>query len=79
MRNKTKLYKLRRIRRELGVKQEQIAEVLGCTSQFYSQIERGVNTLTYANAVRIADFFQCRPDDLFLDDFKWAKRKRNFE
>lgn len=79
MEKRTKLNKLIKMRKQYNVTQSQVAQILNCTTQFYSQIERGVNTLSYTNAVKIADFFDCKPDDLFYDEFTWAKRTRYFE
>lgn len=63
------LSKLKRIRTERQVTQKIVAEYLGITVQYYSQIERGLNILSYLNAVRLAIFFECHVDDLFLEDY----------
>lgn len=66
---KIPLRKLRRIRRELRVTQSMVAERLNVTTQFYSQIERGVNVLSYSNAIKIAKYFNTTPDELFKEEF----------
>ena len=60
---------LKNKRVEKGITQTAIAENLGISLQFYSQIERGINTLSYANALRIAEFLGCTTDELFKRDF----------
>ena len=61
---------LRRIRTEKGVTQTEIAENLGISLQFYSQIERGINTLSYANAIKIANYLGVTTDELFKKEFE---------
>lgn len=61
---------LRRIRTEKGVTQTEIAENLGISLQFYSQIERGINTLSYANAIKIANYLSVTTDELFKKEFE---------
>lgn len=63
------LRKLRKMRRDMRITQAMIAERLHITTQFYSQIERGVNTLSYSNAVKIAAYLGTTPDELFQDEF----------
>ena len=70
------LHKLRKVRLGHNVTQQQIADKLGCTLQFYSQIERGINTLSYDYALRIALFFDMTPDELFKEEFEDLYKKR---
>lgn len=72
---KIPLRKVKRIRRELKINQTMVAEFLGVTTQFYSQIERGVNVLSYQNALKIAKYFNTTPDELFKEDFTNAIKK----
>lgn len=72
---KVPLKKLRKIRRDLKINQAVVAEFLGVTTQFYSQIERGINVLSYNNALKIAVFFNTTPDELFRDDFLAANKR----
>ena len=68
---KAPLYKLRKARLEHHLTQGDVAYILGCTTQFYSQIERGINVLSYDYAVRLALMFQTTPDELFFEQFKY--------
>lgn len=61
---------LRKIRIERGVTQTEIAENLGISLQFYSQIERGINTLSYSNAIKIAKYLGVTTDELFKEEFE---------
>ena len=71
------LHKLRKVRLAHSVTQQQIADKLGCTLQFYSQIERGINTLSYDYALRIALYFGMTPDELFFEEFEDLYRQRH--
>lgn len=62
-----KVLKKERLRRRL--RQKDIADYLGITVQYYSQIERGINTLSYANALQIAGLFKMSTDELFERDY----------
>lgn len=64
------LRKLRKIRTDRSITQKEIADKIGCTFQYYSQVERGVNNLSFEMAFKIANYFGMTPDELFLDDFK---------
>ena len=57
--------KLKKIRRKKGFTQKQIAEKLNITVSFYSQIENMKKRLYYDTAIKIADIFNMRPDQLF--------------
>lgn len=47
-----------------------MAEKLGISKPFYSQIENNKRSLSYKMAVKIADILKTKPDRLFYDDFK---------
>ena len=57
--------KLKEIRKKKGFTQKQIAEELNITISFYSQIENMKKRLYYDTAIKIADIFNMRPDQLF--------------
>ena len=57
--------KLKEIRKKKGFTQKQIAEKLDITVSFYSQIENMKKRLYYDTAIKIADMFNMRPDQLF--------------
>lgn len=63
------LYTLRKVRLQKRVTQRILADYLGVTMQYYSQIERGLNTLSYYNALRLAVFFSTSVDALFKQDY----------
>lgn len=58
--------KLREKRKNLGLSQKYMAEKLGITVSFYSQIENKKKRLYYDTAVKIADILNMKPDQLFL-------------
>lgn len=65
--NMTKLNKLIKIRKENKVKLREIAKVLDSSIAYYQMLESGKRKLYYEDAVKIAKFFNMKPDDLFLD------------
>lgn len=58
--------KLIELRKKRGLKQKDMAAILGISKQLYSLIERNETRLTYDRAVRIAKVFDATPDQIFL-------------
>lgn len=75
MKVKIPLKKMRKIRRDLRVNQSMVANFLGVSTQYFSQLERGINVLSYNNALKIAKYFGTTPDDLFKEDFMSADKR----
>ena len=65
--------KLKEIRLKNNYTSKDIADILGISKPFYSQIENGRRRLTYDMAVRIANIFKMKPDELFYEDHKGVK------
>ena len=61
---------LRKTRLKNNLRQKDIAYVLGCTTQYYSQLERVINVLSYDYATRLALMFNTTPDELFFEEYK---------
>jgi len=57
--------KLKSIRKKKGFTQRYMAEKLNITISFYSQLESKKKRLYYDTAIKIADIFNMRPDQLF--------------
>lgn len=49
---------------------QDMANFLNISKAFYWQIENKKRTLSYKMAVKIADVFHKRPDEIFYDEFK---------
>lgn len=62
--------KLKKIRQKNKYTSRYIANVLGISKPFYSQIENGRRRLTYDMAIKIAYIFKMKPDELFYEDHK---------
>ena len=62
--------KLRQMRLEKKYTMQNMADMLGISKSFYSQIEKGNRTLTYKMAVSIAKIFNKKPDYIFYNDIK---------
>ena len=57
--------KLKEIRKKKGFSQREMAERLNITISFYSQLESRKKRMYYDTAIKIADIFNMRPDDIF--------------
>ncbi len=62
--------KLRQARQNKGYTTSYMAERLGISKPFYSQLENDRRTLSYKMAVKIAEVLKTKPDKLFYDYFK---------
>lgn len=60
--------KLKKIRKENGYTIYQMADKLGITASFYSQIENKNRRLFYDMACSIADIFNLKPDQIFYTE-----------
>lgn len=58
---------LRKLRKDNGITQQQIAEILNITPVFYGMIERGQRNPTLELAKEIADFFNKTVDEIFFN------------
>ena len=58
--------KLKQIRKEKGYTIYDMANKLGITASYYSQIENKKKRLFYDMAYKIADIFNMKPDSIFM-------------
>lgn len=63
-------YKLRKIRNDNKLTTREMAEKLCISKPFYCQLENRSRRLSYDMAIRIADIFKLKPDDIFYNDHK---------
>jgi putative transcriptional regulator len=61
---------LRMLRLKERFTHQDMANFLNISKAFYWQIENKKRTLSYKMAVKIADVFHKRPDEIFYDEFK---------
>lgn len=61
---------LKNVRVKNGISMQQMADILKISKTFYWQLENRKRRLSYDMAVRIADIFSLKPDDLFYTEFK---------
>lgn len=61
---------LRNLRKKKGYTTADMAEKLEISKPFYSQIENQTRKLSYDMAIKIADVFHKKPDQIFLTDHK---------
>ncbi len=61
---------LRELRKKKKMTTQDMANKLGISKPFYSQIENQNRKLSYDMAVQIAQIFHKKPDQIFLEDYK---------
>lgn len=61
--------KLKQLRLKKEYTSLQMAEQLGISKAFYSQLENGNRRLSYDLAVRIAKILKTKPDKLFYEEY----------
>lgn len=64
------LKKLKKYRKESKYSCQDMANILGISKVFYWQIENSKRRLLYDQAIKIANVFNTKPDELFYDDIK---------
>lgn len=62
--------KLRELRLQNKFTNQLMADMLGISKPYYWQIEHNQKRLSYDMAIKMAEIFHLRPDDLFYDEFK---------
>lgn len=65
--------KLKEMRKKKGYSIRDMAEELGISKPFYLQLENQTRKLSYDMAIQIAEIFQKKPDQIFLEDHKSNK------
>lgn len=66
---------LKELRMKVGFSDSDMAKMLGISKTFYWQIENGKRGLKYFMAIRIAEIFGLKPDDLFYKDLNKLMKK----
>ncbi len=61
---------LKNLRKKKKLTMQDMADQLGISKPFYSQLENQSRKLSYDMAVRIAQIFRKKPDQIFLEDYK---------
>ena len=62
--------KLKDLRTSRNYSCDYMAKELGISKAYYWQIENNKRGLYYKTAIKIADIFNMRPDDLFYSEMK---------
>ena len=62
--------KLKELRIKNNYNLTNMSEKLNISKTFYWQIENNKRRLSYIMAIKIADIFEIKPDQLFYEDFK---------
>ncbi len=61
------MFKLKKLREEKNISQQELAIILGITQQAYSRIELGKAKPSLSKAKEIADFFGVSIEDIFFE------------
>lgn len=61
------LQKLRNLRLKASLTNQEVADKVGISKEYYWMIENGKRKLSYKLAVKIAKVFHTNPDNIFLD------------
>lgn len=59
--------RIQRIRKEKGYTQQQFAEIIGLSTNYLSDIERGKSSARLDKLVTIINALECSADDIFAD------------
>ncbi len=60
------------LRRKKGYTQQQFAEIIGLSTNYLSDIERGKSSARLDKLVAIIDALQCSADDIFCDVIQYG-------
>lgn len=63
-------FRLQNLRKEHNMSYENVAKEIGICKAYYWQIENGNRRLYYDLALKIANVFNLKPDELFYDYYK---------
>ncbi|MDD2180914.1 MAG: helix-turn-helix transcriptional regulator [Bacilli bacterium] len=69
-------FKLKEIRKQHNLTGQKMADMLGISKSFYSQLENGLRKLSYHRALEIAQIFNVKPDDIFYVDHVNSKKEK---
>ena len=62
--------RLKELRSENKFTNQFMADNLGISKPYYWQLEHDEKRLSYSMAIKIADIFHLKPDDIFYDEYK---------
>lgn len=62
--------KLKELRKDKGYTLQQMGDMLNISKIYYWQIENNKRRLYYEMAVKIADIFNKKPDNIFYEEIK---------
>ncbi len=69
--------RIQKIRRAKGYTQQQFAEVIGLSTNYLSDIERGKSSARLDKLVAIINALECSADDIFADVIKFGYKVKS--
>lgn len=76
---KTYVDRIRELREDNDLKQQQIAELLGTTQQVYSRYEKGINEIPLRHIITLARFYNVSCDYILGESNNKDKKQKGFE
>lgn len=58
---------LKLLRSKQGLQQKEFAKMMGMKQSTYASKENGARRFTLSEAIKISEFFNCEPKDIFLN------------
>lgn len=62
--------KLRELRLKYKLTNQMMADFLGISKPYYWQLEHDQKRLSYEMAIKMANIFNLKPDELFYEEYK---------
>ncbi len=69
--------RIQKIRRAKGYTQQQFAEIIGLSTNYLSDIERGKSSARLDKLVAIINSLECSADDVFADVIKYGYKVKS--
>lgn len=69
--------RIQRIRKSRGFTQQQFSEMVGISTNYLSDVERGKSSIRLGKLAAIINALQCSADDIFIDVIEYGYRVRS--
>ena len=69
--------RIQKIRKSRGYTQQQFSEMVGISTNYLSDVERGKSSIRLGKLAAIINALECSADDIFIDVIEYGYRVRN--